>query len=392
MFRSKKLNLLISFLIAIVLWAYVIGEVNPTITKSFADVKINLENQLSLEERGLAIESMSNDTLSLTVKGERSRVQNVSKEDIYADVDLTAARSGRNELDINVKTPEKVNVESRSVSKVGLTIGELVAEERPVKVAYVGATKDDTEPFTVKLEPEDVTIRGAYSNVQKVTQVLAKISVDEIKDKETTLEAELIPVDKNGSKVSWIRLSSSQVQVKAVMTKTKKVDLEIPIQGENTADVKFDLPKTVIIKGNADVVKNISKIQTEPVDMSLYQQNMSFEVKPILPDGIQLAEGNDLTVKVTSRSSENKNITFEEKDIDVLGLEDNQKAKITDTVVISAEGSKDTLDDVKKEDFTVAIDVSGLLPGTHKVDVVVTNKKGFKKYTIKPTSVSVDIR
>ncbi len=392
MFRSKKLNLLISFLIAIVLWAYVIGEVNPTITKSFADVKINLENQLSLEERGLAIESMSNDTLSLTVKGERSRVQNVSKEDIYADVDLTAARSGRNELDINVKTPEKVNVESRSVSKVGLTIGELVAEERPVKVAYVGATKDDTEPFTVKLEPEDVTIRGAYSNVQKVTQVLAKISVDEIKDKETTLEAELIPVDKNGNKVSWIRLSSSQVQVKAVMTKTKKVDLEIPIQGENAADVKFDLPKTVIIKGNADVVKNISKIQTEPVDMSLYQQNMSFEVKPILPDGIQLAEGNDLTVKVTSRSSENKNITFEEKDIDVLGLEDNQKAKITDTVVISAEGSKDTLDDVKKEDFTVAIDVSGLLPGTHKVDVVVTNKKGFKKYTIKPTSVSVDIR
>ncbi|MCI5698167.1 MAG: CdaR family protein [Clostridiales bacterium] len=392
MFRSKKLNLLISFLIAIVLWAYVIGEVNPTITKSFADVKINLENQLSLEERGLAIESMSNDTLSLTVKGERSRVQNVSKEDIYADVDLTAARSGRNELDINVKTPEKVNVESRSVSKVGLTIGELVAEERPVKVAYVGATKDDTEPFTVKLEPEDVTIRGAYSNVQKVTQVLAKISVDEIKDKETTLEAELIPVDKNGSKVSWIRLSSSQVQVKAVMTKTKKVELEIPIQGENAADVKFDLPKTVIIKGNADVVKNISKIQTEPVDMSLYQQNMSFEVKPILPDGIQLAEGNDLTVKVTSRSSENKNITFEEKDIDVLGLEDNQKAKITDTVVISAEGSKDTLDDVKKEDFTVAIDVSGLLPGTHKVDVVVTNKKGFKKYTIKPTSVSVDIR
>lgn len=392
MFRSKKLNLLISFLIAVGLWAYVIGEVNPTITKSFADVKINLENQLSLEERGLAIENMSNETLNLTVKGERSRVQNISKEDIYADVDLRDAKSGRNEIKINVKTPEKVTVEDRSISKVGITIGELVAEERPVKVDYVGATRNDTEPFTVGIEPEYVTIRGAYGNVQKVTQVLAKIRVDNIKDKETVLEAELIPVDKNGNKVNWIRLSSSQVQVRAVMTKTKKVDLEIPMQGENAADMKFELPKTVIIKGNAEAVKNISKLQTEPVDMSLYQQNTSFEVKPILPDGIQLAEGNDLTVRVTSQSSENKNITFERKDIDVLGVDENEKVNILDTVVISAEGSKDTLEDVKKEDFNLAIDVSGLLPGTHRVDVVVTNKKGFKKYTIKPTSVSVEIK
>lgn len=389
MFQSKKLNLLISFVIAIILWAYVIGEINPVTTKSFVDVNINLENQIALEERGLAIESISEDKINVTVKGERSRVQNVEKDDVYAEVDLALARAGHNELDVNVRTPEKVNVDKKSINKVRLTVGELVSEERPTKVVYVGATNSDLEPYTIERTPEKVIIRGAMSNVEKVSQVVAKVRVDQIKDKETTAEAELVPVDKNGKVVNWIRLSSSQIQVKAVMTKTKKVDLDVPIQGNDSRDVKLDYQKTVIIKGNADVVKEISKIETEPVDLSAYDQNTTIELKPILPKGVQLAAGSDMTAKVVFSSTETKNITFDGGEIDVIGLAANLKATVEDVVVISAEGRKSSLNDVNKEDFTLAVDVSGYSKGSYKVDVVVVNKKEFKKYTVRPSKVTV---
>lgn len=389
MFQSKKLNLLISFVIAIILWAYVIGEINPVTTKSFVDVNINLENQIALEERGLAIESISEDKINVTVKGERSRVQNVEKDDVYAEVDLALARAGHNELDVNVRTPEKVNVDKKSINKVRLTVGELVSEERPTKVVYVGATNSDLEPYTIERTPEKVIIRGAMSNVEKVSQVVAKVRVDQIKDKETTAEAELVPVDKNGKVVNWIRLSSSQIQVKAVMTKTKKVDLDVPIQGNDSGDVKLDYQKTVIIKGNADVVKEISKIETEPVDLSAYDQNTTIELKPILPKGVQLAAGSDMTAKVVFSSTETKNITFDGGEIDVIGLAGNLKATVEDGVVISAEGRKSSLNDVNKEDFTLAVDVSGYSKGSYKVDVVVVNKKEFKKYTVRPSKVTV---
>ena len=389
MFQSKKLNLLMSFLIAIILWAYVIGEINPVTTKSFVDVNINLENQIALEERGLAIESISEDKINVTVKGERSRVQNVEKDDVYAEVDLALARAGHNELDVNVRTPEKVNVDKKSINKVRLTVGELVSEERPTKVVYVGATNSDLEPYTIERTPEKVIIRGAMSNVEKVSQVVAKVRVDQIKDKETTAEAELVPVDKNGKVVNWIRLSSSQIQVKAVMTKTKKVDLDVPIQGNDSGDVKLDYQKTVIIKGNADVVKEISKIETEPVDLSAYDQNTTIELKPILPKGVQLAAGSDMTAKVVFSSTETKNITFDGGEIDVIGLAANLKATVEDGVVISAEGRKSSLNDVNKEDFTLAVDVSGYSKGSYKVDVVVVNKKEFKKYTVRPSKVTV---
>lgn len=389
MFQSKKLNLLISFVIAIILWAYVIGEINPVTTKSFVDVNINLENQIALEERGLAIESISEDKINVTVKGERSRVQNVEKDDVYAEVDLALARAGHNELDVNVRTPEKVNVDKKSINKVRLTVGELVSEERPTKVVYVGATNSDLEPYTIERTPEKVIIRGAMSNVEKVSQVVAKVRVDQIKDKETTAEAELVPVDKNGKVVNWIRLSSSQIQVKAVMTKTKKVDLDVPIQGNDSRDVKLDYQKTVIIKGNADVVKEISKIETEPVDLSAYDQNTTIELKPILPKGVQLAAGSDMTAKVVFSSTETKNITFDGGEIDIIGLAGNLKATVEDGVVISAEGRKSSLNDVNKEDFTLAVDVSGYSKGSYKVDVVVVNKKEFKKYTLRPSKVTV---
>lgn len=389
MFQSKKLNLLISFVIAIILWAYVIGEINPVTTKSFVDVNINLENQIALEERGLAIESISEDKINVTVKGERSRVQNVEKDDVYAEVDLALARAGHNELDVNVRTPEKVNVDKKSINKVRLTVGELVSEERPTKVVYVGATNSDLEPYTIERTPEKVIIRGAMSNVEKVSQVVAKVRVDQIKDKETTAEAELVPVDKNGKVVNWIRLSSSQIQVKAVMTKTKKVDLDVPIQGNDSRDVKLDYQKTVIIKGNADVVKEISKIETEPVDLSAYDQNTTIELKPILPKGVQLAAGSDMTAKVVFSSTETKNITFDGGEIDIIGLAGNLKATVEDGVVISAEGRKSSLNDVNKEDFTLAVDVSGYSKGSYKVDVVVVNKKEFKKYTVRPSKVTV---
>ena len=389
MFQSKKLNLLISFVIAIILWAYVIGEINPVTTKSFVDVNINLENQIALEERGLAIESISEDKINVTVKGERSRVQNVEKDDVYAEVDLALARAGHNELDVNVRTPEKVNVDKKSINKVRLTVGELVSEERPTKVVYVGATNSDLEPYTIERTPEKVIIRGAMSNVEKVSQVVDKVRVDQIKDKETTAEAELVPVDKNGKVVNWIRLSSSQIQVKAVMTKTKKVDLDVPIQGNDSGDVKLDYQKTVIIKGNADVVKEISKIETEPVDLSAYDQNTTIELKPILPKGVQLAAGSDMTAKVVFSSTETKNITFDGGEIDVIGLAGNLKATVEDGVVISAEGRKSSLNDVNKEDFTLAVDVSGYSKGSYKVDVVVVNKKEFKKYTVRPSKVTV---
>ena len=50
MLDNKKFNIVLSVLIAIGIWAYVIGETNPTDTKTYRDVPIQFLGEESLDE------------------------------------------------------------------------------------------------------------------------------------------------------------------------------------------------------------------------------------------------------------------------------------------------------------------------------------------------------
>ena len=55
MFQNKTMNLIISLLLSVALWIYVVGEVNPETTKKYDDIKIDFTNEESLAQNGLAL-------------------------------------------------------------------------------------------------------------------------------------------------------------------------------------------------------------------------------------------------------------------------------------------------------------------------------------------------
>ena len=55
MLRNKNIVRILSLLIAVVLWAYVMGEINPETTIKFKNINVEILNQESLEDRGLAL-------------------------------------------------------------------------------------------------------------------------------------------------------------------------------------------------------------------------------------------------------------------------------------------------------------------------------------------------
>ena len=55
MLENKKVNIILALIVAIVLWAYVLGEVNPETTVTVKDVPINFLNQDMLEDTGYTI-------------------------------------------------------------------------------------------------------------------------------------------------------------------------------------------------------------------------------------------------------------------------------------------------------------------------------------------------
>lgn len=60
-----------ALIIAIVLWSYVMSEVNPVMTEEFRNVKVNILNEASLEREGIVIlepENIDNIDIKVTIE------------------------------------------------------------------------------------------------------------------------------------------------------------------------------------------------------------------------------------------------------------------------------------------------------------------------------------
>jgi len=136
MLENKRVNMILSLLIAIALWAFVIGEVNPEASRVYRDIPIHLIHESVLDESGLAVLSSSDASLTVTVTGTRSEVNQIREKDIVATVDLDQAAIGENQLRVDVKVPSKVEVEAQSINKVTVIVEQKIAKDVPVKVRY----------------------------------------------------------------------------------------------------------------------------------------------------------------------------------------------------------------------------------------------------------------
>ena len=89
MLRNDKINLVIALLIAIGLWVYVLGEVNPTRDSTIRNVPIVFLNEATLEEEELILLSSSDIAINVTISGKRSDTGNIKESDIkvYADLE-----------------------------------------------------------------------------------------------------------------------------------------------------------------------------------------------------------------------------------------------------------------------------------------------------------------
>ena len=130
MLQSKKGNLIISLILAVALWMYVVGEMNPTTSKIFRDIPITLMNEQTLTDQDLAVVGISAESLNLTLTGKRSDIGRIKSTDISAYVDLTDAGEGDNQLTVSLHVPSTVDVKDQNVNKVTVTVEKRVDEEK----------------------------------------------------------------------------------------------------------------------------------------------------------------------------------------------------------------------------------------------------------------------
>ena len=149
MLNNKRFNIVLSLIIAICIWGYVIGETNPTDSKIFREIPISLINEETLQDNGLAVLEVSDSTMNVTLTGTRADMSKESAKDIVATVDQAHAAKGENQLRVDIRIPDDVELEDKSLNKVTVVVEENRSKKVDIMVDYQGTFSEDEEPVTV---------------------------------------------------------------------------------------------------------------------------------------------------------------------------------------------------------------------------------------------------
>lgn len=395
MLKSKKFNIVLALIIAIALWAYVLGEVNPESSVTIKNVPINFTNQDSLEDTGLTLLKSSDTTININISGKRTVITKADADDFSVTADIEGLKKGENTVRLNISGPDDVKIEHVNIEKVKVEIDELATSEKDVKVVINGQPGDDKEADIIEQSLDTVKVTGAKTLVDKVDKVNAVVELKNIGSEMSSFDTELTPVDKGGLQVLNVRLGNSKVKITAVMLNKKTVNLNVPVTGENSGDVEriVSVPKTVMIKGTEDALKDITEITCKTLDVSGVYSNTSIELIPQLPDGVKLSDDSDgISAKVTVKDLSKKTFEFGQNDINLLNKSEGLTYTVnTAKLSVEAIGRENVINELSAADFTVSADVSGLGKGMHTVTVVVTCGKDILSAELSVERVEITI-
>ena len=80
---------LLALVVAFIVWLVIINITDPTISRQFTDIPVDILNENVITSANQVYEVESGKTVDVTVKGKRSFIEELAEEDFYASADLS---------------------------------------------------------------------------------------------------------------------------------------------------------------------------------------------------------------------------------------------------------------------------------------------------------------
>lgn len=391
-----------ALIIAIVLWSYVMSEVNPVMTEEFRNVKVNILNEASLEREGIVIlepENIDNIDIKVTISGRRSDIIRVSAEDIIVQVDLSGYGTGEVKVPIYVQVPVGVTLKDYAPKEILFKFDRIVGRERPVTVETIGKLPEGYVLGTPTVKPQSVVVEGPSTWLKSLSKVVATVDVSNITDEDINVTVPVKLVDDEGNDVRGISTKQNSVDVTIPVFRVKRVPIEMETvnqlpDGYEIVDLKLN-PSYIDIVGKKEVLDRVESISTLPIDIRELMKNKSMPVELVIPEGVSLLKP-DQEVTATLNVEEIVKRTFELtlKDVEVLNLAPDlsiNEEDLNSPFSLTIQGYGSIVESLKKEDIKIQMNLAGLREGSHFVTIKV-QEENFTVISLSPERFEIRLR
>ncbi|WP_215491623.1 CdaR family protein [Fenollaria sporofastidiosus] len=368
--KSNIIAKVVSVIIAIFLWYYVMGLVNPEETRTYRNITVAFKSLDYLNNTKLVNLGPNEAKVSVQVKGKKSELDNINENNIKAAIDFRGYSAGQARVPVKAEIIGQYNtlqVTSVGPSEIIFNLDSVESYKKPIEVRQKGEVKENHALSDISMDVENVKLTGPESYLAKVDKVIAEIDLTN-KDKTFTISSKLYAVDIKDNQIDQVSLYPQVVNINAQIDKTKSVPIETDFVSHLPSNYKIvnikTNPQKLVIKGQDDI-DGISSIKTEKIEVNdaVEPKDGELIVKPILPKGVELLDEN-VKISVTYEVEEEaeREIKVPLANLELVNLSDDFELKDTNDkfITLRLKGYKSVLDKIDEDTFKLRADASNV--------------------------------
>jgi len=390
-------TLVLSLVLALVIWLIAVNQENPLIKEQLAEaIPVTI---VGVGEGLQPVQDLSKESVTLELRAPRTSWESMKSDDFRAVLDLTGLGPGEHDVAVKV-TRRDPQVAVIAVQRPELTVilDRLLEKEVPVYAEIMDGTAYGYDWQTPIYAPVTVTVSGPESQVQQVVKARAEIFLRNAKSQVERTQT-LVAVDGQNRPIDSVTVAPpGRVQVVVPVEQwpgRKEVAVRIKLSGPPAAGYRLSSvrsePSTVVLQGAPDTLSQVpGYIETEPLELTNATADVRKRVALLLPQGVT-ADMDFVMATAGVSPIEGGSTVSEPLIVRGLGAGLTADAALAEVDVILS-GPMPLLESLNEDDVFTILDLTGLVQGTHSVEPAVLYPEGIRVDGVIPETVEVVIK
>lgn len=395
--RRKALYLLLSLLVAAVMWIFVDNTSNNgsprVIERELKDLPIEYMNEAVLAERGLMLLPEDTDTsVDLTLTGSRWNFGRLDKDEIRVQANLLdVVEVGKQRLSLAIYFPDalqgKFTKKGTGQMMATVNIAELYHKTVEVRCELTGNVAEGYTAGQLQLSHTEIEIRGQREDIDPVSYVKATLDLGENAETSVSATLEYQFCDKGGQVIDnsdgRIHATVDAITATLPVSVTKELTLVVNFiesAGVRTENLNADIqPSTIMVSGDASRLKNVNTIKLGDLDLLTLENGVGTYTFPItVPQDCQNLSGvTRATLTVSFKDMDRRTFPVNRFRFENVP-EGKTAAPVTAETEVKLFGTSEDLDAITEEQLTLVADMSDFsaVTGTYTVPVTLEVASG----------------
>lgn len=367
--KNMKVKLIVLFC-SFVLWIYVMGVVDPIVTR---DITIN-EISFVYENLDNSMEFIPIDDIQpvrIQIKGKSSDITSQISKGIGVTGVVSNPKVGENTVVLKTDLPPKINYEFIPKEFV-VKLDTLSVQSRPLEIEVVDTSDTSENFFSIEKNTTSTYVEGASSELKKVDKIIASLALNN-RTENFSEKLELYALDKNGKRMNTVSLSDKYVFVKVTFNHTKELRVVPNIIGSDGEQVFLSAystdPKIVSVRAEPKLLNMPTEIYTKQIFYNNILSHVGNQIELNTIEGLSF-EPNVVKIIRIDENILKKQMKYDISDIVFKNFssEEIEKVKQTlkDPIIATVLYSKELDSEIDKSSVTVVLDKNNMDDVTKK--------------------------